>query len=140
MPTWASWDSQDVFLPADFHSKKGAKAILDYLKSLPTEPPLTRNALEQLLLLLGLTAREVWRSVEMHEGMPEANSPEYLKKNPLATEHDAHQYLKVLYEVSPFHGFKEDAPKGVKRRADGNPSGARYVIPQCLSQVIETVT
>jgi hypothetical protein len=139
MPTWASWSSQDGFLPANFHLKNGPKVVLEYLKTVPTTPPPNWDGMEQLLLLLGLTAREVWRSVDLHEGHPEDGSPDYLKNNLLTTEEHAHDYLEVLYGLSPFSGYKVP-PKGLKRKADGNPSGARYVNPHCPSQVIEVTS
>jgi hypothetical protein len=136
MPTWASWSSYDGFLPKEFHTRTGTTTVLNYLDSIPGTPRPERDDVEQLLLLLGLTAREVWRSVNLHDGEPQAGSPYYMKQNPIKTEDSAHEYMDQLYGLSPFEGFKAP-PQGVKRKADGNVSGARYVVPHCLLQVIE---
>jgi hypothetical protein len=128
MPSWASWSSSAGFLPKEFHTEDGPNQVLKYLATLPIVPPLNRNGMEQLLLLLGLTSRDVWRSVELHWGEAENGCPQYVEQCPVATEREAKAYLKKLYGVPVLQAYKVP-PKAVKRKADGTPSGARYVIP-----------
>jgi hypothetical protein len=110
--------------------------VTDYVKTIPSHPPINHDGMEQVLLLVGLAAREIWRWVAMREGNPEQDSPAYIKKNPIGTDGQLDKYLTTLFDL-PF--YKVPA-KGVKRKADKNPSGARYVVPQCLSQLLQTVT
>lgn len=68
-PSWASWKSREVYLPANFHSSDSFKNNLSILKS-ALGSGLEGGKIDAPLLLLGLMYREVSRSMEIEPGAP----------------------------------------------------------------------
>jgi len=65
-PSWASWNSREVHLPAEFHSKKSFNNILSIVKDyFEDSSVLDGKKVDPPLLLLGLAYREVCRSMEI---------------------------------------------------------------------------
>jgi hypothetical protein len=82
-PSWASWKSKEVYLPADFHSLDSFECALSILKEDFDDPSIfKRGKIDSPLLLLGLLFREVSRALEIEPGEP-SKHPQYLVDSPL---------------------------------------------------------
>lgn len=68
-PSWASWNSREVYLPANFHTSASFKNAISILKkSLNDSSILQGGKVDAPLLFLGLVYREVSRSIEIEPG------------------------------------------------------------------------
>jgi hypothetical protein len=82
-PSWASWSSKEVYLPASFHSAKSFKKTLSTLKeALKDSSVFEERTIDAPLLLLGLMFREVSRAMEIEEGEA-TRYPQQLAASPL---------------------------------------------------------
>lgn len=82
-PSWASWRSREVYLPADFHTKKSFNNSLSILKvALRDSSVFDGGKIDSPLLLLGLLFREVSRTIEVEPGESTAY-PQQLVNSPL---------------------------------------------------------
>jgi hypothetical protein len=82
-PSWASWSSKEVYLPASFHSPKAFKKTLSTVtEALTNSSVFEDRTIDAPLLLLGLTFREVSRAMEIEEGEP-SKHPQQLVASPL---------------------------------------------------------
>jgi hypothetical protein len=77
-PTWASWKSREVYLPADFHTTTAFNKALSIAKKAFGDSKIFNGGnIDAPLLLLGLMYREVSRAVEIEPGAP-TKSPDHL--------------------------------------------------------------
>ena len=68
-PSWASWKSQEVYLPAEFHLASAFKKALSIgSKALEKCVLLKDGRIDAPLLLLGLMYREASRAMEIEPG------------------------------------------------------------------------
>jgi hypothetical protein len=83
---WASWESQEVYLPAEFHSASALKkALLIRLEALK-ECVLSQNGrINAPLLLLGLMYQEASHAIKVKPGAA-TNVPVHLSELPFGIE------------------------------------------------------
>jgi hypothetical protein len=82
-PSWATWKSREVYLPAEFHSPKSFRKALSILRdSFKDSSIFLSGKIDAPLLLLGLIFREVSRAVETEPGEP-TQYPQHLVDSPL---------------------------------------------------------
>lgn len=82
-PSWASWSSKEVFLPAVFHSSESFENTLSILKdALRDSSVFEDGCLDSPLLLFGLLFREISRAMEIEPGEPTPYPPQ-LVNSPL---------------------------------------------------------
>jgi hypothetical protein len=80
-PSWASWKSREVHLPAEFHSASAFKNALSIGQEALEESALSDNGtIDAPLLLLGLMYREASRAMEIEPGA-ETNVPIHLSES-----------------------------------------------------------
>lgn len=81
-PSWASWQSREVYLPAEFHSANALKKALSIgLEGLKESVLSEDGAIDAPLLLLGLMYREASRAMEIEPGA-ETDAPIHLSQSP----------------------------------------------------------
>lgn len=86
-PSWASWKSREVYLPANFHNASSFNKNLSMAKkSLGDASVFEGGRIDCQLLLLGLMYREVSRSVEIEPGAP-TDAPDHLVRSTLGISH-----------------------------------------------------
>lgn len=80
-PSWASWGSREVYLPAQFHSPSAFKNALSVGGKALEECVVSEgDGIEAPLLLLGLMYREAARAMEVEPG-DESNVPGHLSQS-----------------------------------------------------------
>ena len=85
-PSWASWKSREVFLPAGFHSSSYFNKTLLIAKELLEDPAVLKGSkIDSPLLLLGLMYREVSRAMEIEPDAP-TQSPGHLANSSLGIQ------------------------------------------------------
>jgi hypothetical protein len=81
-PSWASWKSREVYLPAEFHSPGAFKKALSIGHQALQESVVDDNGkIDAPLLLLGLMYREASRALEVEPGAT-SNVPLHLSESP----------------------------------------------------------
>jgi hypothetical protein len=81
-PSWASWSSHEVYLPASFHSSKSFNSALAMVREDLENPVILESGkIDSPLLLLGLIYQEVSRVMELEPGNP-PNLPSRLINSP----------------------------------------------------------
>jgi hypothetical protein len=79
---WASWESREVYLPAEFHSASAFKKVLLIGLEALKECVLSQNGrIDAPLLLLGLMYQEASRAMEVEPGAA-TNVPVHLSELP----------------------------------------------------------
>jgi hypothetical protein len=85
-PSWASWKSRDVFLPAEFHSSSYFNKKLQIAKDLLEDSSVLQGSkVDSPLLLLGLMYREVSRAIEIEPDAP-TQAPNHLVNSTLGVQ------------------------------------------------------
>jgi hypothetical protein len=80
-PSWASWSSREVYLPAKFHSASSFDdALMIVQHALADSTIFESGKIDAPLLLLGLMHREVSRSMEIEPG-GDPKLPDHLVKS-----------------------------------------------------------
>ena len=80
-PSWASWASREVYLPAEFHSASAFKKALSVARKALKECLLSEDGrIDAPLLLLGLMYREASRAMEVEPGA-ESDVPVHLSES-----------------------------------------------------------
>lgn len=70
-PSWASWTSREVYLPASFHTLASFKGALSTLKKAFADKSVFEGGkVDAPLLFLGLIYRECRRAMEIEPGAP----------------------------------------------------------------------
>ena len=96
-PSWASWSSREVYLPADLHSSSAFRKVLNIAKEDLSDVTLvTSGKIDGPLLLLGLLYREVRRVIEAEPG-DDSGVPSHIFNSPLGVK-----------ELDEIEGFLED--------------------------------
>jgi hypothetical protein len=69
-PSWASWKSKEVYLPAEFHSSRSFKSALAIAADAFSgqSSVFEDMSMDAPLLLVGLMFREISRAIEVEEG------------------------------------------------------------------------
>jgi len=81
-PPWVSWKSQEVFLPASFHTISSFNKNLSIAKKAFGEDVFNAGKIDAPLLLVGLMYREACRAMEMEPGGDD-KSPDHLVNSSL---------------------------------------------------------
>jgi hypothetical protein len=85
-PPWASWSSQEVYLPSSFHLSKSFSNALSIVRDALGDSSIFEDGrIDAPLLLLGLMFQEVSRSIEIEPGAPTLH-PQQLVDSPLGIE------------------------------------------------------
>jgi hypothetical protein len=85
-PSWASWKSREVFLPATFHKAAAFNKSLSIAEALLGDLSTFEDGkMDAPLLLVGLMYREVCRAMEMEPG-EDNKSPAQLKNSPFGIQ------------------------------------------------------
>ena len=96
-PSWASWSSREVYLPADLHSSSAFRKVLHIAKEDLSDVTLvTSGKIDGPLLLLGLLYREVRRVIEAKPG-DDSGVPSHIFNSPLGVK-----------ELDEIEGFLEE--------------------------------
>jgi hypothetical protein len=85
-PSWASWSSREVYLPATFHSADSFDNALTIVQNALADSAIFESGkIDAPLLLLGLVHREVSRAFEVEPG-GDANLPDHLVESSLGMD------------------------------------------------------
>ena len=83
-PSWASWKSHEVYLPASFHTLPSFNKNFALAKKAFHEDSIFDGGkIDGPLLLLGLMYREAGRVQEMEPPEGDGKAPDYLVSSPL---------------------------------------------------------
>jgi hypothetical protein len=97
-PSWASWTSKEVYLPANFHSRDSFKTALSIAeRDLRDHSILEGGKVDAPLLLLGLMYREVSRAIEIEPEAP-TMAPPHLVNSPFGVK-EANQIETLINAV-----------------------------------------
>jgi hypothetical protein len=70
-PSWASWKSREVYLPAEFHLSRSFKSALAIAaEAFRDSSVFEESTIDAPLLLVGLIFREISRAMEVEEDEP----------------------------------------------------------------------
>ena len=84
-PSWASWKSQEIFLPASFHTSNSFNKNLLIAKKGFRDEVFQAHKIDSTLLLVDLMYREANRAMEMEPGGDD-KSPDHLVNSPFGIQ------------------------------------------------------
>jgi len=117
LPSWASWDWDQKYLPSDIHTRWNELNVALELLQKYTFADHDEGTL--VVLGLGLVLRECWRAVEVEDD--DETSPQFLRESLLGMRR-IKEVIKVIKEVTgklPSLDTNEEMPKEKKLDSGG---------------------